>query len=141
MSYGKTADPLAEKYVVKAIELNPDEAILIPFATHEELKTFRHKMYVALNIIKQRTIIASAIRLEERVESDAIYLVVKRLKTPPIEAIIVKADGTTETFRTDTEQRLRQIKLMIAEGHSVNDIAKSLGALTPAEVEILNTIK
>jgi len=141
MGYSKTIDPQIVTYLEAAAKLEPGEHIIVHFNSSVERRRFRYKMYNGIAIWKQtKNPVASTIAMEDKQEKDQFYLTITRGSSIPMEAVIIKKDGSTEKFRVDDRDRERRIKLMYSDGVPAEELREFFAPLSKEEEELINKL-
>lgn len=137
MGYNKTANPLAEEYLLKAMELDPGDTIVIPYTEKHEAESFRYQIFQTRKLLQTRTPLAHAVIVELRKDGDTYFLMLRRTAGSSLPATIVKADGTKATFRADSSKRKEKIYAMLLDGLPKEEITEVLDGLSEDEEHYL----
>jgi hypothetical protein len=141
MAYSKQVNPLAEEYLLKAIELEPGEQLVIPQDSITASKSFVYQLHNARKVLQAKTSLAHALIIKQQKDGTEHFIVVEKTKGGISAATIIKNDGTITSFRADASKRRERILTMVIDQCSTEQIEQALDGLDENEREYMEQKK
>jgi hypothetical protein len=142
MGYGKHINPIAESYIVRAMECDPGEQLVIKQDNLAAARAFSFQLAQTRKLMQESHSLAHSIMLQTKENNGEYYVVISRTSghffTP---ALVIKNDGSYAEFRPDHKERKNVITHMLLDDQVKDSIRAKLGELSPEEEVFLQEEK